>query len=94
MDPKSFKPMNADMLLRLKPQHQAHKSVIFYNEDTSNNEIQHFEVIAVGPDVKHVAVGDHVIASWKRITPPFALEGTKKEYGITSEKEILAIIDD
>jgi co-chaperonin GroES (HSP10) len=86
--------MNADVLLKLKPHHEASGSTIFYKEDISQNDMQNFTVIAVGPDVKYVKVGNTVLASWKRITPPFALESSKKEYGVTAEKEIMAIIEE
>lgn len=92
MKPEQIKPLNDDVLLKLLPSHEATNSTIFFKENPSADAIQNFVVIAVGPDVKYVEVGNHVLAPWKRITPPFAVEGSSKDYGITSEKEIFAIV--
>lgn len=93
MNPKEFTPLRDDVLLKLTPQHQATESLLWFKEDINNSDVQFFTIMTAGPEVKHVKVGDLIVASWKRITTPFALDSTKKEYGVTSEKEIMAVID-
>ena len=95
MDYKKIKPLRDDVLLRLKPSHESSNSVIFYKEQLDNSSLQTFYVEAVGPDVKHVSVGDVVVCSWKRITPPFDAYVADKlsKFGITSEKEIDAVLE-
>lgn len=95
MNVDKFKPLNSDILLSHKPAAKTAGSVIEYKDNPEDNEIQSFYALKVGPDAKFVKEGDVVLASWKRITPPFELGGYSdtKKYGITAEKEILAIID-
>lgn len=95
MDYKKVKPLRDDVLLRLKPAREVQASLIYFKEDTSNSPLQSFYVEAVGPDVKHVKVGDVVICSWKRVTVPFDLhmDGKSQKFGITSEKEIDAVVE-
>lgn len=96
MDYKKMKPLRDDVLLRLKPARETASSVIFYKEQTDHTSLQSFYVVACGPDVKHVKVGDVVICSWKRITPPFDAEvdGKTAKFGITSEKEIDCVVEE
>jgi len=95
IDHKTVKPLRDDVLLQHKPMHQAVESVIYYKEDIDKSPLQTFIVTAVGGDVKLVKEGDLVVCSWKRITTPFDLEvnGVQKKFGITSEKEIDAILE-
>ena len=51
----------------------------------------YYDVKAVGPDVSIIKPGDVVMVSWARMTPPFTHEGEK--YGVTSEKEIWAVVE-
>lgn len=93
---KSMKPLRDDVLLRFKPTHAASNSLIYFKENPDQQSLQYFFVDAVGPEVKHVKVGDTVLCDWKRITPPFTanISGMDGKYGITSEKEIAAILDE
>ncbi len=95
MQPEKFRPLKDDVLLKNRQQSKVAGSIIEYKDDTNNDENQYFEVLRVGPDAKYVKEGDIVLASWKRITPPFELGfyGDKQKYGVTSEKEIMAIIE-
>lgn len=94
-DYKKIRPLRDDVLLRLKPTHQASGGLIVFKEQTDHTSMQYFHVVAAGPDVKHVQVGDLIVCSWKRITPPFDLdyEGIPSKFGITSEQEIDCIVE-
>lgn len=87
-------PLRNDVVLKLKPVHQASNSLIYFKEQIDHTSMQYFTVLRVGPDVKHVSVGDTVVCSWKRITPPFdALhDGNQCKVGITSETEIDCVV--
>ena len=95
MDYTKIKPLRDDVLLRLKPARETASSVIFYEEQIEHSALQNFYVVAVGEDVKHLSVGDIVVCSWKRITPPFEAyaDGKLCKFGITSEKEIDCIVE-
>lgn len=92
---KQLKMLRDDVLLSLKPVHKATDSLIYFEEQLDHTSLQYFFVETIGPDVKHVKVGDVVVCSWKRITPPFDAmrEGRMAKFGITSEKEIDCIVD-
>lgn len=92
---KKLKPLRNDVLLSLKPAHKATESLIYFKEQLDHSSMQYFYVEAIGPEVKHVSVGDVVVCSWKRITPPFEAEreGRIAQFGITSETEIDCIVD-
>lgn len=94
IDYKTLKVLRDDVLLTLAPEQEVTSSLIYYKEDPDKNKgtLQYFTVLKTGDDCKHVKVGDLVVGDWKRITPPFNL-GDNQKYGITSEKEILAILD-
>lgn len=90
MKAETLKPMRDDVLLVHKPEREVVSSLIYFKDDSSNKPMQSFVVLKVGPDVRHVAVGDVVACSWTRMTPPFdsTLEGKPVKVSITSEKEI------
>jgi len=91
-----LKPLRDDILVYSRPERDVEKSVIYYKDDTSNKKTQFFIIHAVGPDVVDVRVGDTVVIPWSRITPPQNMtleDGIERQYGVTSEKEVLAIID-
>jgi len=96
LDASKLKPINDDVLIRHIPTHTATNSTIFFKEDINQSELQAFEVVAVGPHTKFLSVGDRVVVSWKRVTEPMRLtyNGKSQQFGITSEKEVDAVIED
>lgn len=95
IDALKVKPLRDDVLLRHVPTHNAMSSTIYYKENVDASALQFFEVVAVGPEVKLLAVGDRVVLSWKRVTEPmrFDYDGRVQQFGITSEKEVDAIVE-
>lgn len=86
----NFKPLQADILLERVSDQEALKTNIYIKNETDSS-IQHYKILAVGPDVKQLNVGDEVILSWSNITPPFEYDGRKM--GITNEREVLGVIE-
>ena len=89
----NIKPLGDDVLLQFKTSETTNltKGGIYVKDDDSNTDFQYYDVKAVGPDVSSIKPGDVVMVSWARMTPPFTHEGEK--YGVTSEKEIWAIVE-
>lgn len=89
----TIKPLGQDVLLKFKTTESTNltEGGIFVKDDDRMSEFEYYDVAAVGPEVTTVAVGDVVILSWAKITPPFKHEGEK--YGVTSEKEIWAVVE-
>lgn len=94
LDIRKVRPLRDDVVLCVKYERDITKSVIYFEEDVESKTNQYFEVIRVGPDVNMVSEGDVVLCSWMRITPPEngLLDGVKRKYGLTSQKEILAVL--
>ena len=86
-----FKPMRSDVLLERIPEPEILNTLI-YVPDTDQTDVQQYRVVATGPEVKYLDVGDRVVASWSRMTPPITWDGRK--VAVTDEVEILAVIDD
>jgi hypothetical protein len=95
IDIEKIKPMPNDVLLLLKPKSQVEGARLIQFKEDSDSETQYFKVLAIGEGVKHVTTGDYVCMSWKRITVPRVglYQGRQREYGITAEKEIDAVIE-
>lgn len=57
---------------------------------------QFFRVVAKGPKTNIVDINDIVVCMWTRITPPELgmYEGERVKFGITSEDELLAVIEE
>lgn len=86
-----LRPINDDVLLK-KAAKQSHESAtIFVPNDQETDKII-FEVMAIGPKVTDVKVGDLVIAPWTHVTDPFDVDGSPM--GITAQEEILGVLED
>lgn len=88
-----IKPLGKDVLLKFKTTHSEKltEGGIYLKDNDQNTEFEYYDVEAVGDEVTAVSVGDVVMTTWARITPPFKHEG--EQFGVTSESEIWAIID-
>lgn len=88
-----IKPLGKDVLLKFKTTHTEKLSEggIYLKDNDANTEFEYYDVEAIGDDVTMVAVGDVIITSWSRITPPFKHEG--EQFGVTSENEIWAVME-
>lgn len=95
VDIRKIRPLNDDVVLCLKKEQDVQKSVIYYEEDVNSKTLQYFEVISVAPDVLFAKPGDIVVCSYLKITEPLTgvLDGRTRQFGITSEKEILGIVE-
>jgi hypothetical protein len=91
---KDYKLLRNDILIRNRKKVDVEKSIIYTKESIDDSALQYFEVLAVGPKVTQVKVGDVVIVNWKNITPPFesTFNGTVGEYGITDEDQVECIL--
>lgn len=96
VDINKIKPLNDDVVIVHVPERNVKKSVIIYEEESEENTAQYFRVVRAADDVKYLTVGDIVVCSWLRVTEPTlgSLDGKDVRFGITSEKEILAIVND
>lgn len=92
---QEIRPMNDDVLLIHKKLNDIKGGVIEIKEDEDQDTSMYFTVLKVGPKTKHVAVGDVVCAAWRRLVPPFVIDvdGREKNVTLTSEKEILGIVE-
>lgn len=89
----NIRPLGDDVLLKFKTTETTNltKGGIYVKDNDKMSEFEYYDVAAIGPDVKTVEVGNVVMMSWAKMTPPFKHEGEK--YGVTSEKEIWAVIE-
>lgn len=87
-----MKTLHDDVLLEYVDQNEVSTSSIISVHDDTEDHYQFYRVVVVGPDCTGVKPGDIVIAHWKRITIPFRIDS--KRYGVTSEKEILGVLED
>lgn len=88
-----YLPMRDDILIQHLNTHATTGGLIELKDDPDANQLQIFEVIKTGSECKDVEVGMKVVVPWLRITPPFELDGYEK-YTLTSEKEVVAILED
>lgn len=93
VDVNTLRPMNDDVILTHYSVNNT--STIFINENEDEETTMLFEVLRVGNKAKFVSIGDIVSVPWKRCVPPFELNigGVLKKATITSEKEILGILE-
>jgi len=91
-----IKMLNKDVVITLKPKTEVANSLIYVKESIDESDIQFFIVLAKSDNVTMFEVGDTVVCSWKRITPPFdaMFKGEKIKVGITSEDEVLGVVED
>lgn len=90
MSSVNLRPMHSDVLLRRVRKYVKESDIFLGAEDVDQTGVV-FEIVAIGQKVKHVSVGEHVLVPWTRVTDPFTYE--EERFGITDEKEILAVID-
>lgn len=85
-----FTPLRDDVVVEFESNDNYEGSIQLL--DKTPDTVQYFRVLAAGPDAKITKVGDKIYMPWAKITPPFFHEG--KKLGVTSEKEIWAIVDE
>lgn len=95
IDFSNVKLLNRDVLVRLVKKTDIQKSVIYTQETIDESEYQFFEVLAVSDEVTMFGVGDTVVCSWLKITPPMSVQinGETVTVGITSQDEIVAVVE-
>lgn len=96
IDLTKVKLLNRDILIRLAKREEVEGHGIFIIEDGGRDENQFYEVVRASEAVKHVKAGDTVVLPWRRVTDPFdaIVDGHSAQYGITSEDEVLAVVED
>jgi co-chaperonin GroES (HSP10) len=55
------------------------------------NEAQRGKVIAVGPDVKYVKIGDSILPNWNTASPT---RYEKEDYYLVKEEDVVMIIEE
>lgn len=93
---ESIKPLWDDVVVcRVRKDVVEQRMIQLLNDRQEEEAIQYFEIINVGDDVKSVKVGEVVAIPWTNITEPVEgrLHGAVRQFGITSEKEILGVIE-
>lgn len=95
-DLTNFRPLNRDILIKLKDRAKIEGYVIYIPESGEENKTQFFTVVKISDKVTEVKVGDTIVMPWQRITDPIeaTVDGCDAQYGITSVDEIWAIIED
>ncbi len=90
---KKIRPLGNDVLLKFRTTEGSNftEGGIYVPDNDKNTDFEYYDVVEVGPDVTSVSPGEVVLISWAKITPPFDHDGAK--YGITSEYEILAVLE-
>lgn len=93
IDVETLRPQRDDVILLHHSVNNVNTVIINENEDEETTML--FEVLRAGNAVKHVSVGDIVSVPWRRCVPPFEIDvgGVKKKVTVTSEKEILGVLD-
>lgn len=89
----SLRPLRNDVVLQYIPKERS--KTIFIQED-KEEVTQFFRIVAAGPEVKFVEVGQVVVGDWRKMTNPVdALDndGNLVKICITEEIEILAIAE-
>jgi co-chaperonin GroES (HSP10) len=94
MKETKFRPLHDDIMMYLKPANEVLGTSIVFQE-SKDAPTQFFNVFAVGPECKEIKVGDVVVVPWTRVTVPQKeyIHGEYRNIGVTSEKEVLAIVE-
>lgn len=94
---ESIKPLWNDIVIVRVPKNIVEGRTVELLDDRNAEEtVQYFEVINTGDDVKSVKIGDTVAVPWTKITDPVygRLHGKIRQFGITSEDEVLGVMED
>ena len=86
----NFKPLGDRVLVKVQEVETKTASGIFIPDNASKEKPTQAKVVAIGPDVKHVAVGDNVIYSKFARSANVELEGD--EYLVMEISEILGVM--
>ena len=92
----SYNPLRDDIMIYAVNRGSIEGTSFIIQENPQKEDNQWFKVFAVGPKVRDLKVGDTVLIPWARITPPQYLEvdGEERQVGVTSELEVLAVLED
>lgn len=92
---ENMKLLKKDVVLKLKKKSEVEQSRFILKEDATDNTLQYFTVLGKSDEVTMVNVGDVVLCSWTRITPPFEVSenGSATMVGVTSEDELVAVLE-
>ena len=96
IDVSNIKLLNRDIMVRLKERGEIEGYSLIIRENTDADPNQFFTVVRASEQVTMFKEGDVVIIPWPRITDPFEgiYNGEKGRYGITSEDEVLCVIEE
>ena len=86
----NFKPLGDRVLVKVQEVETQTASGIFIPDNASKEKPTQAEVVAIGPDVKHVELGDKVIYSKFARSANVELEG--EEYLVMEVSEILGVM--
>lgn len=90
---ETFKPINKDILVeRVDPSQFLSTTGLILDIDDAKMDLNYFRVVKKSDKVDEVEIGDVVLVSWERVTPPFDLDGDR--YGITSIMEVVGVVSE
>lgn len=88
---KNFRPLDNDVALIRCDQEKIYNYAVLVADNNELQDYQYYEVVAKGNNVKNVDVGDTVLMSWARMTPPIDFHEGK--VALTDQKEIVGVIE-
>jgi co-chaperonin GroES (HSP10) len=92
MDIANFKPLHDDLLIeRIDPDAYLSETGLILDIKDTDMDLSYFRVVKKSESVSDVNIGDVVLVSWERVTPPFRINND--QYGITSINEVVGVLD-
>ena len=88
---KNFRPLDDDIALMRCDQEKIYNYSVIVADDNELQDFQYYEVMAKGNGVEEVNVGDIVLMSWARMTPP--IDFYEGKIALTHKKELVGIVE-
>ena len=88
---KNFRPLDNDVALMRCDQEKIYNYAVLVADNNELQDYQYYEVVAKGNNVKRVNVGDTVLMSWARMTPP--IDFIEGKIALTNQKELVGVVD-
>lgn len=88
---KKFRPLDDDVALIRCDQEEVYGYTVIVNDDNDLEDFQYYDVVAKGKNVDSLNVGDRVVMSWAKMTPP--IDFFEGKVAFTNQKEIIGVIE-
>ena len=88
---KNFRPLDNDVALKRCDQEKIYNYSVIVGDNNDLQDYQYYEVMAKGNRVDAVEVGDTVVMSWARMTPP--IDFIEGKIALTNQKELVGVVE-